>query len=135
VSIRDGLLRELLLGARFGIVGVLATATHFAVLAAMLAVAQAGPVLSNTVAYLLALTVSFTGHHFWTFRTGAALLPSFLRFFGVSGGAFVVSTLLLVLMIRVVSLPDTLAAFLSAASIPAMTYAASRLWVFRHRRR
>jgi putative flippase GtrA len=129
------LLRELLLGARFGIVGAIATLTHFAALATMLGVMQAGPVVSNSVAYVFALGVSFTGHHFWTFRSGASLLPSFLRFLGASGSAFVISTLLLVLMIRMINLPDTLAAFLSAASIPAMTYAASRLWVFRNGKR
>lgn len=134
MSVRSDLLRELRLGARFGIVGVLATLTHFAVLAAMLSVMQAGPVLANTVAYVLALGVSFLGHHFWTFRSKASLLASFLRFFGASGSAFVISTLLLLLMIRVFRLPDALAAFLSATTIPAMTYGASRLLVFRHRR-
>lgn len=131
---KDGLLRELLLGARFGIVGGLATLTHFSVLAAMLGLAQAGPVLANTIAYLLALGVSFLGHHFWTFRAGGTLLPSFLRFFGASGGAFLISTLVLVVLIRVFGVPDTIAAFVSAASIPVMTYSASRIWVFRHRR-
>lgn len=131
---KDGLLREVRLGARFGIIGALATLTHFAVLAAMLGLTIAGPVLANTVAYIMALGVSFFGHHFWTFRASGALLPSFLRFLGASGGAFLISTLLLVLLIRVFGVPDTIAAFVAAASIPIMTYSASRLWVFRHRR-
>lgn len=131
---RKTVFREVLLGIRFGIVGALATLTHFAVLTIMLSLAGAGPVLANTVAYVLALGVSFTGHHFWTFNTSGSLLPTFLRFFGASGGAFLFSTLLLVFLIRVMNVSDPVAAFMSAAAIPLITYSASRIWVFRRRR-
>ena len=134
MSLKDGLLREVLLGMRFGAVGAAATLMHFLALASLLSLGWLGPVLANAVAYVLALGVSFIGHHFWTFRSTAALGPSFARFFGASGAAFLVSTMLLELLIHVVKAADTVAAFLSAASIPVITYAASRFWVFRNRR-
>ena len=127
------MLREALLGLRFGIVGVAASLTHFAVLTALLSLAKAGPVLANTCAYALALGVSFTGHHFWTFRTGGPLVRSFLRFLGASGGAYVVSTLVLVVLLRATALPDAMAALLAVAVMPLVTFVAHRFWVFRRR--
>ena len=135
MSSRTKILSEVLLGARFGVVGVLATMTHFVVLAIMLSLAHTGPVSSNVVAYFLALGVSFIGHHFWTFRSSGAFLPTFLRFFGASGCAFLISSLLLVFLIRIVKVSDPIAAFMSAAVIPLITYSASRLWVFRRSRK
>lgn len=126
--------REVILGARFGIVGLFATITHFVVLTSMLSLVQAGPVIANTVAYVLALGVSFLGHHFWTFRASAPLLPTFLRFFGVSVFAFLTSTLILVFLIQKIKMSDPVAAFLSIAAVPIITFAASRVWVFRSRR-
>lgn len=126
------LLREAYTALRFGIVGILATLTHFGVLAGMLGLGV-GPVLSNATAYVLAVAVSFLGHHFWTYRAGGPLLPSFLRFMSASGAAFLVSTLLLVFLIRVVLLPDAVAAFFAAAVVPVITFIAFRIWVFRRR--
>jgi len=133
LSLKDGLLREVLLGMRFGAVGAAATLTHFLVLAFLLRLDALGPLLANAVAYVLALGVSFAGHHFWTFRSTAPLGHSFARFFGASAAAFAVSSLLLELLIHQLRAPDALAAFISAASIPVITYAASRIWVFRNR--
>ena len=90
---------------------------------------------SGFYTYFLALGVSFIGHHFWTFRSSGALLPTFLRFFGASGCAFLISSLLLVFLIRIVKVSDPIAAFMSAAVIPLITYSASRLWVFRRSRK
>ena len=125
--------REALAGLRFGIVGVAASITHFGVLTALLSLAGAGPVIANTIAYVLALCVSFTGHHFWTFRATGPLLASFLRFLGASGGAYLASTLLLVVLIRDTALSDAAAALAAVAVMPLITFAAHRLWVFRKR--
>jgi redox-sensitive bicupin YhaK (pirin superfamily)/putative flippase GtrA len=71
------LLPELL---RFGIVGLVATATHAAVYGYLVSRTSVAPLAANPVAFALAFLVSFFGHRDWTFAHQAAkgALPKFL---------------------------------------------------------
>ncbi len=117
---------------RFGIVGILATLVHYGTLTSLLSLAGMGPVPSNFIAYVLAVVVSFAGHHYWTYRASGPVIVSFVKFLGASFAAFLVSTLLLVALLHVQT-PKAIAAFLAVAIVPVITFVAFRLWVFRQR--
>lgn len=61
--------REIITAARFGLVGLLSTAVHIAIVWLLLALASVGPILANTLAFLTAFCISFTGNYLWTFRS------------------------------------------------------------------
>lgn len=117
---------------RFGTVGILATLVHYGTLTSLLSLAGMAPVPSNFIAYVLAVIVSFVGHHYWTYRARGPVIVSFVKFLGASFAAFLVSTLLLVTLLHMQT-PKAIAAFLAVAIVPAITFVAFRLWVFRQR--
>lgn len=54
---------------RFGVVGIGATATHAAVLWALVEKADMRPSLATVFAFLVALNVSYFGHYYFTFQS------------------------------------------------------------------
>jgi putative flippase GtrA len=53
---------------KFGIVGVLATIVHTLIFAVVMQTGEPSALLANTVAFFIALIVSFLGNAWWTFR-------------------------------------------------------------------
>lgn len=127
------LLRELFIAVRFGLVGVLATIIHIVIVWLLLRNALLPTLAANTLAFLVAFCVSFSGNYVWTFRSPGYPVSAMWRFFIVSGSAFVVNTLLLKGMLAMEWLMPMQAAMVSAAVIPLITFLASRLWTFRSR--
>jgi|CXWL01.1.fsa_nt_gi putative flippase GtrA len=72
---------------RFALVGVAATAVHFAVLIALVELAGLGPVAATTLGYIVGIAVSYTLNRLYTFKSDAPVGSSFLKFallYGVS---------------------------------------------------
>ena len=119
---------ELLKIIRFFMVGISATVVH--ILIAWYA-RKSGlcDVASSVAGFIPALSVSYLGHYFFSFRSDARHAEAFLRFASVASGSFCVS--LLVLLFLRGWMPD-LSMFISIALIPAVSYVVNRLWVFRN---
>lgn len=116
--------------ARFGAVGIAATAVHY--LVALPVTWLVTPYLGNVAGYLVALGVSYAGHHRFTFRVPtneAAHRHRMPRFILVSATALLLSQAVLALA-RAGGLPDELALLAAVATIPAVTFTVGRLWVF-----
>lgn len=128
---RRRLWREAWIAARFGVVGVSATALHLAVAAGLLMLAGAPPLLANTGAFLVAFCLSFSGNYFWTFRAPGNAGRAMRRFLAISGSAFLVNTLVLSALLESGRVAPLIALVLSVAVMPVITYLASRLWGFR----
>ncbi|MEQ6437850.1 GtrA family protein [Comamonas sp. w2-DMI] len=76
----------------FIMVGCAAAAVHWCVAIAAVTWAKWPPLLANAAGWMVAVGVSFTGHHLLSFRGhGAAMLPAALRFLCISGGGFLVN--------------------------------------------
>lgn len=125
------LLLELLLAARFSLVGLVATGVHTAT-AILLAHATLLPVLVvNLAAFLVAFGFSFAGNYLWTFRGSAVLGQALPRFFVVSVSALLASSLVLLGLKRFTALETDHAILCASASIPVITFLGGRLWGFR----
>jgi len=123
--------RDLLLeGARFGSVGVWATALY---LAAAAAAASAGlpPQLANALGYGVAAILSFFGHFYWTFGKRTKHMGALVRFLAVAGGGYLVSSGLMHVALEWFHAPFWAALAAVVAVVPALSWASSRLWAFK----
>ena len=121
--------------ARFGAVGVANTLLDLAVFTALVQ-GLGWPVLqSNVISYGCGVVCSFALNSRWTFAETAGergLLLRFLRFLGASLFALLLSTLLVVLLARVM---DPLMAKLVSVAVGFLTnYGLARAFVFRSAR-
>ena len=112
-------------------VGCAAAAVHWSVVVALVSQFGARPLLANAFGWLVALLVSFSGHHRLTFRShGSPLARSAARFLAVSAGGFAVNESAYALLLQASRLRyDILLAGVLLA-VAAATYLLSRHWVF-----
>jgi putative flippase GtrA len=120
--------REFATASRFALVGLLATAVHLAVAAAVLALApQSSEFAATLIAFLIAFYVSLIGHRRYTFgHAGDAR-----KFFLVAAGGFALNNSLLGGLLGATALDGFAAVAIATLAVPVLTYAGSRLWVFR----
>jgi putative flippase GtrA len=127
---RARLWHELVVAARFGMVGITATAVHILMVWLFLSETALPPLIANMFAFLTAFGISYTGNYLWTFGSPGNPGKAMRRFFLISVSAFALNTLLLAILLRAGWLSPTVAAIVSAAIVPAITFVASRLWGF-----
>ncbi len=128
---RARLWHELFVAVRFGMVGITATAVHILIVWLLLSETALPPLVANMFAFLTAFGISFTGNYLWTFGAPGNPGKAMRRFLLISASAFAVNTLLLASLLRGGWFSPTVAAIVSVAVVPAITFLASRLWVFK----
>lgn len=130
---RITLVKQLCRGiSRFVLVGTAAAAVHWSVVVILVEHVHWRPLVANIPGWLVAFSVSFTGHYFWTFRhESSSLASSAGKFFAVSACGFFVNEMAYALLLshNDVRYDLVLAAVLIA--VAGMTYLASRYWAFR----
>ncbi len=123
-----GLLGELM---RFGVVGGLATLTHFLVASALFSWTPVGIFAANLAGFLVAVAVSFFGHRNLTFRVTEAGSEAAARFFGVAVAGFLANTAVLAAATYVVGRETLWSLALAVVVAAGFVYLASKLWAFR----
>lgn len=121
--------------ARFGIVGVGATLLHVAVFAAIIELLMWDEMVANTLAFLVAFSLSFAGHFGWTFanlpsdvrRSAVDALP---RFLAVSLLGFALNSLAVGVFARVLNFPYLASVGFMIFVTPLVVFLASRFWAF-----
>lgn len=127
------LCRQLL---RFAVVGGMATVTHMAIFAAVMELRLLPAMLANTVAFLVAVLVSFLGHFSWTYRENTRHLQlsaahgELLRFFVTALIGFGLNSLVVWVSIELLRLHYVYALVPMATAVPLVVFAISRYWVF-----
>lgn len=117
---------------RFCLVGMLATATHFATALFVLDELHFRPSLANASGFALALVVSFLGHSFFTFR--AAVSPgSVARFVVVSLTTVVLGSVWVEWLTRHTILPSVYVIAIGAVASAGFNFVGHSAWSFRHR--
>jgi putative flippase GtrA len=125
------LIKEFLTVLRFGLTGVGATLVHITVVWLLISQAAVAPMLANFLAFCCAFVVSFCGNYFWTFATAKDPWQALRRFFLIAVSGFLLNSALLLLIITKGWLKPELAAVVSAALVPVLSYLASRFWGFK----
>jgi putative flippase GtrA len=119
-------------GGRFTIVGAAATALHFGVAVGLLML-RAQPLTANGLGFAAATWLSFVGHERWTFAmaSSAGRDQRFRRFFGLALGGLLLNETTYFVLLRHAGMSSVPAIALALASSAALTFVASRSWVFR----
>lgn len=111
--------------ARFGLVGLVATAVHAAVAVSLVTFASLSPHVANVIAFAVAFSVSFVGHSKFTFRK----VGSPLRFLATVLIGFLANILALEALLTA-SVPAHFAVGISTLAAPVVVFILSKLWVF-----
>lgn len=127
------MITHFLMLARFGIIGVLAALTHYAIVILLFEHWHWGLALANFVAFAIAFWVSFFGHHHFTFHVKdlsyQATLP---KFFLVAVFGFIFNEACLLTLHSLfqvsVSILVIIAIFLTAI----FTFLLNRFFAFQH---
>ena len=118
--------------ARFVLVGTAAAAVHWSVVVVLVEHAGWRPLLANVLGWLIAFSVSFSGHYRWTFRHhGVPLWRSAGRFFVVSACGFAINELAYALLLRWSALRYDLVLAAVLMAVAGGTYLVSHYWAFR----
>ena len=113
------------------LVGCAAAAVHWAVVVGLVGREGWAPLRANVAGWLVAFTVSFTGHFRLTFRDrGARIGPAALRFFAVSAGGFAVNESAYALLLGWSGGRYDLLLAGVLVGVAVVTYLLSRHWVF-----
>lgn len=130
---RGRTLTELLLAARFGVVGVAATALHVGVVWTLVTYSTLPALVANLIAFICAFGLSFSGNYIWTFSAPGSPGRAMRRFFLISIAAFTANSTLLITLLSSGWLSPPRAAVASAAIVPCISFIASRLWGFKQK--
>jgi putative flippase GtrA len=117
--------------ARFIAVGTAAAAVHWLVVTAAVGGLGWHPLAANVIGWLVALQLSFLGHHRLTFRGhGAPWWRSAPRFAAISGLGFLINEAAYAAMLRWSGQPYQLALAIVLVAVAALTYLLSSRWAF-----
>ena len=119
---------------RYAIVGVLGTAIHFGVLAALVEFGGVEPVLASAAGFIVTLIVSYVLNHRWTFASPARHRTAFARYTAVSVLGLGLNSLIMYLAVHVFGLWYILAQALVVMVVPAVNYLLNRSWTFKSAR-
>ncbi len=116
----------------FGVVGVTATTVHVAVALGVNALAHVRPILANCAGYGCAFAVSYLGNCVFTFRRPPMHGRQFARFVVISLAGFALNQAIVYLAVERAHYPFKIVLVVAVLTVAAATFAASRLWGFRH---
>lgn len=126
---RDRILRQLAEWLRFGLVGILATLTYLLFSTAALAMGFSA-YAANLTGYLASVAISYFGHAKYTFRSDKPHYVQGPKFATVSLATFGLTNLIIYLVVDVTGSQPLVGTLAVAGSIPAITWALARFWVF-----
>lgn len=122
-------LREI---ARFGIVGVLATLTHFVMLYLLVERAGLVPSLANGAAFLCAVAVTWLGQSRWVFAGHGTTSPAKLLRFAVSlAVGLMANVAIMAIVTEGLGLGYRVGFLIACLVVPALSFVMNKLWVFR----
>lgn len=120
---------------RFGLVGLLATATHIGIVVLFVEGPGASVYVANVLAWMVALIVSYCGHFGWTFhhatRSEAAHARRFPQFILVSLSGLGLNLSGIALVHGMLGFGYLLATLFGIALAVATTFLLNRVWTFR----
>lgn len=126
----ERLIREAVIASRFLLVGIMATAVHASVAFLVLKVLTASLAVANLVGFCIALCVSYVGHYYFTFRSGKGHGTSMVRFVMTALAAYLVNISVVSVLGIATDLQPELRLVAGIATMPAVTFVLSRLWVY-----
>lgn len=115
---------------RFGVVGVGASVTHLLCALGLMEFGGLNVYAANLIAFVLALAVSYIGHHRWTFRRENQHGQHLPRFAVVAILGFVLNQAIIFLVVGILAAPYWLGIVVVVVIVPPLVYGLCRIWAF-----
>jgi putative flippase GtrA len=121
---------------KFGTVGLSATLVHVLIFVTMIEILAIRPLLSNLLAFSVAVSVSFAGHFHWTFRPGSverrgrSKAEALMKFFFIAFLGLVLNSITVYFLIDIFALPYVYALFVMTIIVPIIIFLLSKHWAF-----
>lgn len=122
-------------GGKFGVVGLLATATHVGMMIVLVEWFDWRPMTANFGAFSVAFVVSFFGHYRWTFanqtavETGSWHRP-FARFIVTSLIGLALNSVAVFIVVDVAGLSYVYALAIMVSLVPGILFLIGKFWAF-----
>jgi putative flippase GtrA len=122
-------------GGKFGIVGMLATATHVGLMIVLVEWFGWRPLIANFGAFAVAFFVSFLGHYRWTFADQSSAGPNswrgaLARFLVVSFTGLALNSLAVFLVVDLLHVSYVYALAIMVSVVPATLFVIGKFWAF-----
>lgn len=118
--------------ARFAVVGVLATLTHFVILYALVEHVGLSPSLANGTAFLCAVCVTWMGQSRWVFAGhGHTSMAKLLRFAVSLTVGLLANVAIMLFVTEGMTLDYRIGFAIVSLVVPVLSFAINKLWVFR----
>jgi putative flippase GtrA len=115
---------------RFAIVGAAASVTHVAAALALIEQAGVAVMTANALAFCVAVFVSYSGNHIWTFRADGRHGIHFPRFFATALAGLALNQAIVFVATEQFGWGYLPAILIVVTLVPLTTFAASKLWAF-----
>ena len=120
---------------RFGVIGGAATLVHFLIVNGLVELCSMAALVANVIAYVVALQVSFWGHHHWSFSGhGGSKSNCMAKFVIVSLTGLLLNQLCFYLLLTYTSLDYRLALVVVLGVVAVFTFIMSKIWAFNERK-
>ena len=116
--------------ARFGLVGGLATVTHFVIATAIFRAVPGSLFVANAIGFGVAFFVSYFGHYHLTFRANTAHGASVPKFALVALIGFLINTAVLWVFTQAIGYQSLFGLAFSIVLAAGCVYLLSRTWAF-----
>ena len=115
---------------RYAGAGVIGTAAHYAVLVALVQVAQAGILIASTAGAIVGAGVNYVLNHRYTFASRESHRRALPRFAAVALAGIALNALVLAAMLAFVGPHYLLAQIVATLAVLGAGYLANRTWTF-----
>lgn len=120
---------------RYGIVGVIGTMLHIAVLVLLVEKYRLSPLWASSLGFLVVLIVSFILNRYWTFRSYGTVSVEFAKYCVTCVFGFILNFSIMFFFVDVLSWNYVIGQTMVILVIPISNFLLSRYWCFRVRSR
>lgn len=116
--------------SRFGAVGAIGTAAHYALFIALVEVTGADPVGASTAGALLGALVNYILNRRYTFRSARRHREALPRFLAVAAAGLAFNAGLMLLLVEGLNMHYLLSQVIATLGVLLWNFSANRLWTF-----
>lgn len=115
---------------RFAVVGGAATVTHVGVAVTLIERVGISVLSANGLAFLVAVFVSYFGHHSWTFTRDGYHDRHLPRFIAISLAGLALNQAIVFSVVTLAGFPYLVGVLVVVSIVPVLTFVLSRSWAF-----
>lgn len=120
---------------KYGVVGVLGTLLHFAVLVALVEWARIHPVGASAIGFIVVLLVSYLLNQYWTFQYSPSGWKPLLKYTVVSGFGLLLNSGIMYTAVDLLHWNYLIGQCLVVAAVPVSNFIFNYYWTFRQTER